>query len=355
MNESPRTARTMSPVLALLLLLGLGAVGAGVWSHGRRIDALADAVRAHDAALQQILGEVTRARLEQRADAAGPAGLLGKLRAYAPLLTSSRVPEPDYKAARAEMDAILRAFAAIGADAWRPVTERLRELNGEQNFDEARWLVRAAVKIDPKAGKEIVKEIVAGTRLPSPRLRLDATRLMLELDRPLAQTLLRGILTTESSRGVNVERAMAAGAPIPDAAALSTSGFHNFVALYVESGDERIDDTLLMVMGRAEHDLVTVQKCVESLGRRKCERAAPAIEKLYREPPHRQDNPLFLNHCLTALHEIRGDAAREFLEEALRTTTNPTVANHCRHLLGGADAGGAAGQAANSIAPPGKK
>lgn len=353
MNEPPRGPRLPGITISLLLLAGLGAVGAVVFVQGRQIDALVESVRAGDATLQEILGEVTRARLEQRAEALGPAGLLAKLRAYSPLLTSSRVPEPDYKAARAEMDAILRAIAAIGTDAWAPVTARLRELNGEQHFDEARWLVRAAVRIDPKAGKEIVKDIVAGTRLPSPRLRLDAARFLLEIDRPLAQNLLRGIMTTESSRGVNAERAMAAGAPIPDAAALSTSGFHNFVGLYVDSGDERIDETLLMVVGRAEHDVVTVQRCVEALGRRKCERAVATIEKLYREPPNGQENPLFLNHCLTALHEIRGTAARPFLEEALRTTSLPTVANHCRMLLGGD--GSAAAQAANSIAPPGKK
>lgn len=334
MNESTPGRRLLPTILSCALAAGLAATAAVVWRQGRRIDDLTAAARTNDATLQQILAEVNRVRLEQRSEVLGTQGLLKKLQTYAPMLTSARVPEPDYLAAKAEMDAILRALATIGEDAWKPITERLRELKSDTNFDEVKWLLRAAVKVDPKAGKEIVKDVLAGTRLPSPRLRLEAARMMTEIDKPLAQTMLRHILMTESSRGVNMERAMAQGAPIPDAAALSASGFHNFVAQYTETDDPQIDDTLLMVVGRAEHDLATVQKCVELLGRRKCERATATIEKLYRNPPHNQENPLFLNHCLTALHQIKGAAARPFLEEALKNATTETVANHCTFLLG---------------------
>ena len=101
----------------------------------------------------------------------------------------------------------------------------------------------------------------------------------------------------------------------------------------MQSDDPQLEDTLLMVMQRSEHDVVTVQECIKVLGQRRCERAVPAIEKLYRNPPNRVENPLFLVHCLTALHAIQGERARPFLEEALRTATTDTVANHCKHLL----------------------
>ena len=358
MNQLPAGRWTRGVVLPLLVAI---AAGAAVWTlreQGRRIDELATAARDNDRALEEILGEVTRMRLEQRSDALGPSGLLAKLRHYAPMLTSARTPEPDYLAAKHEMDAILRAFGAIGTDAWGPITKRLEQLKPDRDFEEARWLLRAAAQVDPVAGKEIVKDVLAGKRLPSPRLRWDAARLMTEIDRPLAQHMLRQILLTESSRGVNMERAMAEHATIPDPAALSASGFHNYVAQYVESGDEKIDDTLLMVVGRTEHDLPTIQKCVEYLGKRRCERAVETIEKLYRKPPHNQENPLFLNHCLTALHSIQGERARPFLEEAMRTTTSDIVAKHCRTLLAAqsvARPAEASSQEANSIAPPGKK
>ncbi|MBX3461919.1 MAG: hypothetical protein KF830_02025 [Planctomycetes bacterium] len=325
--------RWLLPTLAAAVI-ALAGVGIGAWQLKTEVEALHREATAQAATLREVLGEVTRIRLEQRAEALGPAGLLAKLRAYAPLVTSARVPEPDYQQARRELDAILRAFEAIGPDAWKPVLDRLGQLRGDSDYDEARYLIRAALRIDPRAGKEIAKDVLAGVRLPSPRLRWDAARILLEADRQLAQRLLRHILTTESSRGVNPERMGDPGLPIPDPAALSATGFHNFVALYVQSEDPALEDTLLMLLGRAEHDLVTVQECVKALGERRCERAVPAIEALFRAPPHRVENPLFQVHCLTALHQIQGAAARPFLEAALRAATSDTVANHCRLLLG---------------------
>jgi hypothetical protein len=331
-------ASAKRPLLTWMLLASaaaaVGATGIAVIRLHTAVDGLRSAAEANRAALDQVLGEVTRIRLEQRAEALGPAGLLAKLRVYAPLVTSARTPEPDFQQAKREIDAVLRALATIGADAWKPVTDRLRELDGDKDYDEARYLVRAALQIDPKAGKEIAKDVLAGARLPSPKMRWDAARILLEADRQLAQRLLRHIVSTESSRGVHPDRAGEQGMPIPDPAAMAASGFHNFIALYVQSEDPQLEETLLMVMGRAEHDLVTVQECVKALGERRCERAVPAIERLYRQPPHRVENPLFLMHCLTALHHIQGAAARPFLEEALRTATTDTVAKHCRHLLG---------------------
>jgi len=352
MNQSSAGQRIRELLLPLAVIAAVATGAFVLHRQEQRLQELTATAAKNDATLQEILGEVTRVRLEQRNEALGVNGLLAKLRKYSPMLTSSRIPEPDYQYARAEMDAILRALATIGKDAWDPITARLRDLKADQDFDEARWLLRAATRVDPLPGKEIVKEVLAGKRLPSSRLRLDAARLMTEIDRPLAQTMLRQIMLTESSRGVNLERAGADYA-IPDPAALSASGFHNFVAQYVDSGDDQIDDTLLMVVGRSEHDLTTIQKCVEYLGKRRCERAVETIEKLYRKPPFHQENPLFMNHCLTALNAIRGDAARPFLEEALRTTTSDIVANHARTLLAVQTV--ARPQDANSIAPPGKK
>lgn len=341
--RSPATPLLPWLLLTITLLVVAGG-GFALWRLQARVVALHEQGAANDRVLAEVLGEVTRIRLEQRAEALGPAGLLAKLRAYAPLVTSARTPEPDYLAAKREIDAVLRAFAAIGQDAWKPVTDRLAELNGERDYDEARYLLRAALRIDPKAGKEIAKDVLAGARLPSPKMRWDAARILLEADRPLAQQLLRHIVSTESSRGVNPERTGMPGMPIPDPAAMSASGFHNFISLYVLSEDPQLEETLLMVMGRAEHDLVTVQECVKLLGERRSERAVPAIEKLYQNPPHRVENPLFLMHCLTALHQIQGAAARPFLEQALRTATTETVANHCRFLLDQIGATAAAGQ-----------
>ena len=335
MHADPAPRRSVLPTaLAVAALGALAGLGYGALRLQREVAALHAAAAANDALLAEVHGEVTRIRLEQRAEALGPQGLLAKLRAFAPLVTSARVPEPDYLFAKRELDAVLRAFEAIGPDAWKPVVTRLEQIDADADYDEARYLLRAAMRIDPMAGKEIVKNVLAGVRLPSPRLRWDAARILNEAAPELAQRLLRHIVLTESSRGVNPDRAGDPDIPVPDAAALSASGFHNFVLLYAQSGDPKLADTLLMVLGRAEHDLVTVQECVKILGELGSERAVPAIEKLFLKPPLGFENPLFQNHCLSALHRIQGEAARPFLERAQQNATSDVVANHASFLLG---------------------
>ncbi len=325
--------RPLFSALLLATLVGLAAAGVAVWRLGNQVKALTDRTTTTEGILHEVLGEVTRTRLEQSAGSLGPQALLTKLRTYAPLLVSARTAEPDFKAADKEMKAILRAFAAVGQDAWAPIVARLGELSGDKNFDEVKWLLEAAVVVDPKAGKEILKEVLLGRRLPAPRLRWYAARMMTDLDRPLAQNLLRQIVTTESSHGVNVDRAAPYGGDAIDPAAAATTGFHNFIKWYVGTDDPKMDETLLMVIGRAEHDQVTIQECIKVLGERRCAAAIEPIQKLYKQPPLHQENPLFLMHCVDALHAIGGESARPFLEEALRTTTIETVANHIKGLL----------------------
>lgn len=334
MNQAPPPRRPFGLyVLGGLLVAGVLWTGFEVRAHNRRIDRLEQLTVQRGDDLEAILGEVTRIRIEQSADGKGPNALLEMLRTYAPILVSARTPEPDYDIAREQMTAVIRAFESLGEDAWKPVMDRIAELDPAKNFDELKWLLEAAVAIDEKPGLELARKVLLGQKLPAPRLRWYASEILLRHNPPLAQATLRQVLLTESSRGVNPERAAAYGLPIPDHAAVATSGFHNFVTKYVRSGDEEIDETLLMVMGRTEHDLTTVQECVKALGERKCAAAAGRIKELYRKPPGFQHNPLFQVHCLNALADIEGEAARPFFEQALDEATTETVRKRLETLL----------------------
>ena len=326
---APSTPRSLLVALVVAATLLLGLVGATAWLAGR-VDTLAKANAAMSSSLEGVLGEVTRMRIEQSAGMKGPKALLEKLRTYASLAASSRTTQPDYQAALKEMQAVLRAFESIGADAWAPIMARLGELRGDKDFDEVRWLLEAAVRVDPKQGKPILQQVLLGRYLPSPRLRWQAARMLIDLDKPLAQTLLRQILSTESHNGVNRDRAPQG--EVPDMAALAQQGFNNFVLWYLRSEDPQTDDTLLMVLGRTEHDVVTIQDCVKALGERHCARAVEPIQKLFKNPP--QQNHLLLSYCADAVHKIQGDAARPWLEEAMRTTSVQTVADHIKSMLG---------------------
>ena len=282
------------------------------------VEQLSRSHRAAQAELRTISGEVTRFRLEQGAEGKG---------------ANARVTKPDYQAAKQQIDAVLRAFESLGADAWPKIRARLDELDPGRNFDQIKQLLRAAVRVDPEAGKALVHEILQGRSMPSVRLRWMAADLLLEIDRPLAQRALRKILTTESSRGAHPHRADG----MLDPAAVAVTGFHNFVTRYALSGDPELETTLLAVLVRTESDQMTLQETIEVLGHLRTDRAAKHIEKLYRHPPGAQQNPLFLNKCLDALVSIRGSEARSFLEEELARSSHDLVARHLQRLLASLD------------------
>ncbi|MBK8096458.1 MAG: hypothetical protein IPK26_05080 [Planctomycetes bacterium] len=311
---------------------GFGSLGWFAWRLDQRLAELTTAQTACSTTLATLDREVTRMRVEQRAEGKGPQALLEKLATYAPLLSSARTTQPDYQAAKLEMDAIKKAFAALGNDGWTPLMKAWQK-HDANDFDQLKWLLDCAIAVDPAAGKELCKRALLGQEKPNPRLRWWAADLMVQNDRQLAQQLLRQILTVESSRGINPERAAAYNVPILDTAAIAVSGYHNFIDRYVQSGDDQIDQTLLMLLGRTEHDLPTIQHCVKLLGERKHAPAAKRIEELYRKPPGIQDNPIFVRHCLDALASIRGPEIRPWLEAELKNATNELVARHLQVLL----------------------
>ncbi len=328
---APPASRRSWPTFLLLLVAAGSAYG--FWRLDRQLSDLASRTETLTKQSTEILGEVTRFREEQSAGGQGPGALLSRLQRFAPLLASARTTEPDYQSAQREMDKIVLALTTYHDDAWRVVTARLRDVDPTKDFEETKWLLRAALAIDPKAGAEIAQDVLQGRRLPSPRLRWLAADELLKRDKPLAQVLLRRILLTESSRGVDPTRAAAYGAVVPDAAAYATTGFHNFVLRYIASDDPQLEDTLLQVLGRTDQDSVTLVSCVEALGERHCARAVEPIQRLCTHPPRGVEDPLFLMPCYTALDKIQGKSAHPFFEQQLQAITVPKLAEHVRGLL----------------------
>lgn len=354
MVASPIQPGGFTPRLPLLHLLALAALATSVWYLDHRLTEQSKTLGELRDTLQAIRGEVTRARLEQTASAKGPAGLLEKLRHYAAFATDARVPEPDYRYARKEIDAILLAFESLGADAAKPLQDRLADAKPATDYEELTWLLEAYARVDKVAGVTLLKQVLLGVKLPDPKLRWRAADLLTRIDLPLARNTLRQVLLTESARGPNLERAQAIGALIPDRAALAATGFDNFVSRYVRTEDPQCDDTLLMVLGRTEHDRTTIQECIKALGAHRCERAVEPIRKLYENPPLQQEDPIFLNYCLEAVTEIQGPAAKDWLEAQLPKATSDTVAKRIEFLLNKLRDGGSK-PAAASTAPADKK
>ena len=333
---APRRDRKRLSSALILAALTAACVYAGYQLQACRAElALQRAQHAqHETTLQELLGEVTRLRLEQSAEGMGAAALIEKLQTYAPLMSDARATEPDYQNAKKEIVAILRAFESLGKeDAWGPVTARLKTADARKDFDEIKWLLEAAVRLDLTAGKQIVKEVMLGLRLPNPRLRWFACRVMSDRDIQLARQLMRQILLTESARGINTDRAANYNMPIPDQAAYAVTGFNNFVTRYLQTDDPKTEDTLMQLLHRVEHDQITIQECVKELGRRKCKRAVKLIKKLYDAPPLAQQNPLFFGHVIDAIATIEGRDAIEWLESKLPTAATDVVAARIQNAL----------------------
>lgn len=303
---------------------------------------------AAEAQLQILANEMTRFRIEQPAKGKGVDAVLEKLTAYAPQLTSAAVAEPQFRYAQKEMQAALRATASLGKAAFEPLRQRFLDL-GPERFDEKKWLLEAMVAADRARGTEFVNRVLEGHHREIPvsaRLRFYAADMLVlplqggfrdALDKRLGGLTLRGILRTESARGINPDRVAAYNLPVPETNLVSAN-FENFVPRYLLSDDDEKGATLLMMLGRSEHDLKTIQECVKALGELKVKDAVPAIEKLYANQPVIRDNPIFQGHCLQALVDIQGEAARPFLQQALREAGNELTANRAKHLLEQLDA-----------------
>lgn len=340
MTEPPRILLGLS--LATALTAALAAYGAfaanrevarSAAAANERADRLASKLEAQTAELMTMAREISRMRIEQRVGGQGPNALLSMLKTYAATLVDSRATQPDFQNAQDQMKSVLRAFAAMGQDAIEPLRRRFDELQPRTDFDELRWVLEALVQSDQEKGKQLVAQVLEGTLKPSPRLRWAAAELLSRTDRELARRTLRKILMTETSRGIDPDRAAAYGASIPDPAAVAATGFFNFITHYLRTEDPEAEDTLLQVLMRTDQDMATLQEAIEALGSMRSARAQKRIEELYLRPPGASQNALFLNKCLDALVAIRGQDVKPWLLEQMATAEHDLVVQHLDRLL----------------------
>ena len=208
--------------------------------------------------------------------------------------------------------------------------------NGAQLDDETRrWLLRAALRADRGAALQLTAAIARGTKTaPSAGFRLSAARELLDADRAFAGEVLRQIVDIESSRGVTRTPPPELATDYERAIGVNVgSQFFNFIHLFAATGHPEAEFVLRQVLGRNEHDMLTIQECVRELGRLKSAAAAPRIRELFDHPPGNTFNPMFQNACLQAVVEIEGAAACDWLREKQRTETTEMVAGRLQELV----------------------
>jgi len=305
-----RTPDPLSWILAVFLLANVVAVVCLILALGTARG------RLHDLEQAVRLYEYERVPPPGYAEAFGFQALLRHLMYWAPQLQTADVARGDHDVIEAKVRGIVEGMAAQ-ADNY-PLIENAYLSRGaltkdpETSDEVRRWLLLAARGADSKKGTDLIVRTIRQdlpTGVPvGQRLRWRAADILLsgrDEDKFLAGEVLYEILTSERD---------------------GDAQFFQFVTRYQATGHPKVEQTMLMLLGRREHNRMTVQKAVEYLGRIKSKDAIDPVKTLFLTPPWRTgDNHLFRTNCLEALDKIMGSGIRPFLEEASRKEGNAFV------------------------------
>jgi len=328
---------TLEVTFFAILFCGIAALW---WDGSRRHDETQralDTLAKQTAEIGALEAAIQALRIEQKSEAKGVAGVLEQIHHWADVLCNTKYTDVQFNEAEKSMKEALRAMKAHGPDAFQPVyvdlceAPSLQEELGACADERRKWLLRAAIQIDPKRAKELLVRFLRGHDAelsPNPRMRWFAAEELITLDRAVAAVELREVLRSESARGVDPNSARGA---IP--ASRSMAGFSNFINKYIRAGDDRQEETLIQILGKPEHDMITKQECVKELGNMKSRDAVPFIERLFAEPPEIANNAVFKNHCVNALVAILGVEACPWLQDAFSREQNQLVVDALRDQI----------------------
>ena len=316
-----RAGRLLTPLL-VVVLLGTGAYG---YIDLRQRQAAIEASSASAAgATTRIERLLTLMRFEQLSkDGLGMAALLAQIREFAPVYVAATTTASERDAILARLQSVIDAMRAIDQDdAWNALQQAFARVDPTVGNDETvRWIIYGMIAVDPARAKPLLVELVRGLQYRvAPNTRLFAADRLIEMDRALAGETLSDILEYESASGINKIRMpaeIAARFPNATLAIGPYPGFYLFVRRYFRTEHADRENVLLMILGRHEHDLMTVQECVSLLGELRSRQAVGALEKLFDRPPGLQQNSMFRKHCLDALVAILGEESCTFLRDKL--------------------------------------
>ena len=316
----PRRHELLTWVLAVFLLLNVLAVGYQVQALGTaqgQLHKLQQAVRLY---------ELERVPPPGYTEAFGYKALLNHLLYWGPKIQVADAATGDKAIVREKVRGIADAMAALGPDIY-PFIEETYLKGGVLTKDPAtndevrNWLLLAARGADNARGTELIVDtlrdkLIRDKKFPvSQRLRLMAAKMLCagrDEDKRLAGEVLHEILTTDRSGNTDL---------------------FNFVIEYQGTGHAKTEETMLMLLGRREHNRMTVQKAIQYLGQIKSDEAIEPVKKLFLNPPWRTgDNAYFRAICLNVLDEIMGSDIVPFLEEVDRKEDSAFVRNRINDL-----------------------
>ena len=167
----------------------------------------------------------------------------------------------------------------------------------------------------------------------SPRMRLLAADQLMKIDLSRAGEVLKDILSTEYTRGLQVGRTL----PVGDAPPIERSenpGFFNFVSRFMRTSYPQKKNVLNEMLNNPIHDLTTLIEVVDGLGEEKSMEAVDKLKEFFEtreRPPY--SNPMFRIHCVQAVANILGPESCNWLKQMLTQEGNEPVRRKIEYLV----------------------
>ena len=313
-----RPSRALPAAIVALLAVNVGGIA---WliqeSRALRTDA-----NTRLTAVERTL-RLMRIELTTPYEGLGFLALMEHLEYWAPWLGKSKPGTSDRFFVDERIDEIVETMSFL-PDAYAQIENAFLSVDANAGDTPAdtevrRWLLIAAHSADPQKGVDLLARVLEQKDLEvSPRLRRFAASELLQVDKARAGAILHQLLLAAIQRG--------GGRP--------SSGLHrqqvfNYIDDYVATGHPSVEKTLIRLLQKTEyHETITVQRCVEALGRMKSKSAVSRIKKLYwqQAPVAGQiPNPIFRRKCMIAVVEAIGAEAVPFLKEIDRRESDAGI------------------------------
>jgi hypothetical protein len=310
-SDAPNPARLIPGLLVALLIANLAGTAYLVHDAHATRDELDGRLRALQHSVREW-GYFATAKYE----GAGFLLLLEHLQYWAPWLEKSKPGSDDRFFVDERMKDIVETMSFLPDASAQIESAFLAEqsVGGDAttNDELRKWLLIAALSADPPKGKDLLARVLRGKEFAvSLRLRRFAASELLLADKKIAGEILHELLAEK-----HTNPSQRAGSQTPG---LHPKQLFNYIDDYVATGHPEVERTLLRMLTRTEYyETITVQRCVEALGRMKSVMSANRIKALFWQQapvPGQVPNPLFRRKCMVAVVEALGQDAVPFLKE----------------------------------------
>jgi hypothetical protein len=198
-------------------------------------------------------------------------------------------------------------------------------------------LLRMLRSIDPKKALRDYELTVRNPASPS-LFRIEAARMMLDLNSERAASVLQAVLLSSSVRGARHRDAISAAA-----SSQTFAGYDTLLGYYLRTSHVSRFETLTRILSIRDHDISTYTAVVVALNELNDKRAIPVLKELYESgAPTKKGprNPYLMRRTIEAVARLAGKDACSWLEplllkepdRAMQSVISQLISRYCPKL-----------------------